>query len=114
VGLLSIADLTNTSVRTVPRPLTARGKVAVTPAGEHLRVLLPAFSTQQYFEVPETQWASAAGVPQPGDDCLVVFDDEGDAWAIVGGSGSAGEGNIDGGDPDAVFGGMDLIDGGGV
>jgi hypothetical protein len=92
VGLLSIADLTGTPTRPQVRPPTARGKVAVTPAGEHLRVLLPAFSTQQYFEVPDDQWASAAGVPQPGDDCLVVFDDEGDAWAIIGGSGSGGGG----------------------
>jgi hypothetical protein len=111
---VSIADLTGEPTRPQVRPSTARGKVAVTPAGEHLRVLLPAFSTQQYFEVPETQWASAAGVPQPGDDCLVVFDDEGDAWAIVGGSGSAGEGNIDGGRPDSVYGGLPLIDGGTV
>jgi hypothetical protein len=92
VGLLSIADLTGTPTRPQVRPAAARGKIAVTPPGEHLRVLLPAFSTQQYFEVPDDQWASAAGDPQPGDECLVVFDDEGDAWAIIGGSGSGGGG----------------------
>jgi hypothetical protein len=85
---VSIADLHNGSGSSSVRPTAARGYVAVSPH-EMLRVVLPAFSSQRYFEVPADQWSSAAGDPQPGDECLVVFDDEGDAWAIVGGSGSS-------------------------
>jgi hypothetical protein len=85
---VSIADLHNDSSPTVVRPSTARGYVTISPH-EMLRVILPAFSTQRYFEVPPEQWSSAGGAPQPGDECLVVFDDEGDAWAIVGGTGTS-------------------------
>jgi hypothetical protein len=85
---VSIADLHNDSSPTVVRPSTARGHVTISPH-EMLRVILPAFSTQRYFEVPPEQWSSAGGAPQPGDECLVVFDDEGDAWAIVGGTGTS-------------------------
>jgi hypothetical protein len=86
---VSIADLHNDSGSGSVRPPAARGYVIASP-GTMLRVILPAFSTQRYFEVPPDQWSSAGGAPQPGDECLVVFDDEGDAWAIVGGTGGGG------------------------
>jgi hypothetical protein len=85
---MSIADLHNDTSQTSVRAVAARGYVAPSPH-EMLRVILPTFSTQRYFEVPEPQWTSAGGAPQTGDECLVVFDDEGDAWAIIGGTGTS-------------------------
>jgi hypothetical protein len=86
---VSIADLHNDTGQTSVRAVAVRGYVAPSP-GAMLRVILPTFSTQRYFEVPEPQWTSAGGAPQTGDECLVVFDDEGDAWAIIGGTGGGG------------------------
>jgi hypothetical protein len=86
---MSIADLHNDNGQSSVRAVAVRGYVAPSP-GAMLRVILPTFSTQRYFEVPEPQWTSAGGAPQTGDECLVVFDDEGDAWAIIGGTGGGG------------------------
>jgi hypothetical protein len=79
------------------RSLTARGVVVASPDPNVLRVVIPAFSQRRHFEVPADQWTSAAGVPAVGDDCLLVFDNEQDAWAIVGGSGTGGSGLPPGG-----------------
>jgi hypothetical protein len=76
------------------RPETARGTVVTPPvsATAALRVVLQGYSEANAFDVPGDQWTSAAGMPQRGDECLVVFDDDGDCWAIMAGSGAAGGG----------------------
>jgi hypothetical protein len=48
-----------------------------------MAVVLENYSRSLEFEVPAGQWAERAGLPNPGDLCLVVFDDDGDAWVPV-------------------------------
>jgi hypothetical protein len=78
---VSIADLTGGPSRPYSeRPLTNRGRVLTTPAGEDWRVEITDVGGAHYFEIPSEQWT---GVPTVGQECLVVFDDAGDAWGIV-------------------------------
>ena len=59
-----------------------------------MHVILPGFSQTSYYEVPGDQWAAAGGLPEKDDECLVVFDDENDAWAITAGMGGGAVGPI--------------------
>jgi hypothetical protein len=81
VGLVSLDALLGGPPR-ADRPLTARG--AVIAVGTDVRVVIPAYSQVRDFEVPLDQWSGVA--PAVGDECLLVFDNEGDAWGIGGGS----------------------------
>jgi hypothetical protein len=71
-----------------PRPsvrqTTVRGRVIEpVPADEteSLWVVLPNYSETLAYEVVAGRWPGSTGVPVAGADCLVVFDDENDAWA---------------------------------
>jgi microcystin-dependent protein len=71
----------------VDRPLTNRGVVMPTPPGEDVRVRILEVGVTHYYEIPTAQWT---GAPAEGQECLVVFDDQGDAWGVVPGSGAPG------------------------
>lgn len=47
-------------------------------------------------------------------DALLVVDNRGDVWVFCGalGGGGSGSGNLDGGTPSSVYGGIDPVDGG--
>ena len=59
-----------------------------------MHVILPGFSQTSYYEVPGDQWAAAGGLPKKDDECLIVFDDENDAWAITAGTGGGGTSSL--------------------
>jgi hypothetical protein len=70
------------------RSTIVRGEVVASPPGDtDLWVIVPSYSQTRHYEIPDAQWISAGGVPAVGDECVLLFDDLGDAWAIVGGSG---------------------------
>jgi hypothetical protein len=98
----------------------ARGQVAIAPASndDSLSVVMPGFSLAYSYEVPADQWTSASNLPAAGAGCVIVFDEQGDAWVpiwegMIPGGGDSG-GNVDGGFPDSVYGGTQLIDGNGI
>jgi hypothetical protein len=67
-----------------PRPPVARGRVVDAPAtaGDPMTVVLVNYSPAWKFDVPASNWMPAAGdnLPAAGDVCVVLFDDDGDAW----------------------------------
>lgn len=72
--------------RGINRAMSARGKVLIAPesGSDNLRVALVNYSSEFFFEVPGTNWLSrGSALPQVDDVCLVVFDDDGDAWVPV-------------------------------
>jgi hypothetical protein len=71
------------------RSAIVRGEVVDSPPGDtDLWAIVPSYSQTRHYEIPDEQWISAAtGPPSAGDECLLLFDDLGDVWAIVGGSG---------------------------
>ena len=77
---------------------TARGQVARSPSSssEPLFVVMPGFSLAFPYEVPSGQWA-AEGLPAVGAECLICFDDKGDAWVPLWQGMTAGGGGGDGG-----------------
>ena len=60
----------------------ALGRVARTPgsSSESLFVVVPGLSLAYPYEVIGPRWTHAANLPDVGTECLVVFDDSGDAW----------------------------------
>jgi hypothetical protein len=102
---------------------TYKGKVVTPPASndDSMVVVVPDFSMAFPYEVLSNHWEKASNFPVANAGCLVLFDEVGDAWVplwdgmIPGGAGGdGGSGNIDGGFPDSVYGGIPLIDGGGI
>lgn len=100
---------------------TVRGVVAIAPAADtdKLVVTVPDFSMSFGYDVPPAQWTHASNLPGVGAGCLVAFDERGDAWVplwsgMVPGGGDSGGSNIDGGFPASIYGGIALIDGGGI
>lgn len=67
-----------------PRPTVARGRVVGAPtiASDPMTVTLVNYSPAWKYEVPASNWMPAAGdnLPSVGDVCVVLFDDDGDAW----------------------------------
>jgi hypothetical protein len=65
----------------------SRGEVIGAPASaaDPLRVVLVNYSREADFEVPAGQWqlSPGGGLPGPGDQCLVAFDDDDDAWVLA-------------------------------
>ena len=121
---MSIGSFTST-VQGGPGPQStddvARGQIARAPVSDAdtLYVVTPDLSLALAYEVPSAQWAHASNLPAVGTECVLVFDEQGDAWVpiwagmIPGGSGD-GSGNIDGGEPDSIYGGLPRIDGNGI
>ena len=78
---------------------SVRATVARAPAspGDSLFVVVPGFSLALPYEVITGRWEQAANLPAAGADCLIVFDDDGDAWCplwegmVPGGGGDSGE-----------------------
>lgn len=65
------------------RPMTARGVVtrAPTSATDAMVVALLNYSPDYTFEIPAASWTpKVLTLPSVDDRCLVVFDDDGDAW----------------------------------
>lgn len=65
------------------RQVTARGRVVKGPDAldSPLTVVVQNFSGSYEYEIPSLNWSPrGATLPEIGDECLVVFDDEGDAW----------------------------------
>lgn len=70
-----------------PRPPTSRARVVRAPAdfNSDLEVSLINYSALSTYEVPHTNWTPRGNVlPALGDECLLTFDDHGDAWVQVG------------------------------
>jgi hypothetical protein len=90
------------------------GQVATTVASssDDLYVVVPSVDGGAQLWGP-CAWSPGGTLPSAGDDVLVIFDERETPWVMVldpvGGSG-----NIDGGHPDSIYGGTDLVDGGGV
>ena len=61
---------------------TMRGQIARAPASadDALFVVIPGLSLAFPYEVPSGQWETAQNLPVVGAACLVVLDDNGDAW----------------------------------
>jgi len=71
---------------TQQRALTARGIIARAPASESdsMHVVLKGVSLDQGFEVVAGNWTPrGSALPAKGAECLIVFDDEGDACVPV-------------------------------
>jgi len=71
---------------TQQRALTARGIVARAPASESdsMHVVIKGVSLDQGFEVVAGNWTPrGSALPAKGAECLIVFDDEGDACVPV-------------------------------
>lgn len=64
------------------RPLIARARVIRAPiaAGGSLAVVVPNYSQAYEYEVFGDHWTLEGELPQVGDRCVVLFDDDGDIW----------------------------------
>lgn len=65
------------------RPIAARGIVTRAPTGptDSIVVALLNYSYDGTFEIPAASWTpKVLTLPSVDDRCLVVFDDDGDAW----------------------------------
>jgi hypothetical protein len=65
-------------------PMAYRGRVTKVGAtvNDPIEVVLVHWSATHPFEVPAEQWVGTV-VPTVGKKCLVILDDEGDAWVPV-------------------------------
>jgi hypothetical protein len=79
-----VSDLDDMARRDrAPAAVARRGKVRKAPAtaASPLTVTLVNFSQKYSYTVPAGQWMPRGStLPIVGDACLVVFDDDGDAW----------------------------------
>lgn len=82
------------------RPPLAYGRIVAPPASEtdSLKVVLGNYSNEYAFDVPPTNYPSVAEL-EANQECLVAFDDNGDAWVIIpplegGGTGTGGSTSI--------------------
>ena len=119
---MSATDLSSLvgGVPSAGQPAVSRGRVSVSPANETstMTVIVGAYSGHEYV-IPSGNWSPRGGTMPPVDAaCVVGFDDRGDPWVLqwegTGSYGGGGGGNVDGGEPDSVYGGTPLIDGNGV
>lgn len=67
------------------REAIAKGIVVEAPASndDALSVVVAGFTSDFDYLVPPGNWARAAILPAAGAACLIVFDDNGDAWVPV-------------------------------
>jgi hypothetical protein len=61
---------------------TARGTIVRAPASasDALYIVTPGFSMAFPYEVAPGHWLAGATLPSVGTECLVIFDEHGDAW----------------------------------
>jgi hypothetical protein len=121
---MDISQLLNGSPNPLGRSTTTlRAMVTDAPIDDtdELRVVAQGYSHEFDYLIPAGQWMPRGNsLPERGASCLLVLDEVGDAYVpLWDGPNDFAlstdiSSNVDGGDPDAVFGGMDLIDGGGV
>ena len=87
-------------------------RIANTPvnASDELYVTIEAFdgSRVQWGPCP---WSPASALPERGDDCLVMFDEQDTPWVMVLAP-IESSGYLDGGKPDSVY--TSGVNGGGV
>jgi hypothetical protein len=59
-----------------------RGKIKRAPsdAADSMTVVLINFSEDYDYEVPGSNWMPRASLPTVGQSCVVLIDDDGDAW----------------------------------
>lgn len=60
----------------------AQGEIAAAPAGGRVDVVLAGFDTAQRFNDCRYM-PRGATEPAAGDICLVICDDQGDAWVVA-------------------------------
>lgn len=73
--------------RRVGFPKQCRGYVVLGPTSvsDGLKVILKNYSATGDYDVSPGNWlAQETRLPEPGDECLVIFDEENDAWVMVG------------------------------
>lgn len=66
-----------------PRRTALRGRVKRAPVnvGDAMTVVSINYSEESSYEVPGTNWNPVGeSIPIEGTTCLIVFDDDGDAW----------------------------------
>lgn len=83
---MSLLDSLEAGPRRPGRPVAARGRVSKAPSAvdQPLEVILINFSSSYSYEVPGGNWtARGSTLPAKGNGCVVVFDDDGDAWVPV-------------------------------
>lgn len=82
---MSISSLIPDTVQTLPRADTGllHGIVVSSPDEQaRIRITLPVFDPEQEFG-PIPFMPRAIGAPQPGDLCLVAFNEQGDPWVVA-------------------------------
>jgi len=83
---VTLAGLSAPTAGSVSPAVAARGRVSTAPASvaDGLEVALIGYTSSFPYEVPAGNWDSrGATLPIVGSLCLVVFDNEGDAWVPV-------------------------------
>lgn len=81
----TIADLTSPprkSAEVPARPVLARARVTKPPSSsvDSLEVVVPNFSQDHPYTINAEQWYQGQTLPVVGDECVVMFDDDGDIW----------------------------------
>ena len=82
IGTFSSLGKGGTSPQQASDQRTVRGSIARAPSSgdESLFVVVPGFSLALPYEVISARWEHASNLPAAGASCLIVFDDDGDAW----------------------------------
>lgn len=65
------------------RPTGLYAKVSQAPSSGRLRVIVPSYSRTRQSD--PARYVAPAGEPVVGDECLVIFDDRGNPWALFAG-----------------------------
>jgi hypothetical protein len=60
------------------------------------------------------RWVPADTIPHAGDECMLVLAEDDRAPWVLTHAGSGSSDHLDGGAPDSIYGGTDMIDGGGI
>jgi len=78
-----------------PQVLRARIFRAPTGPNDSLTVIALNYTSDHDYEAPAGQWTSPT-LPAAGDECVLLLDDDGDAWVVHGGMASGGAGPVSG------------------
>lgn len=83
-----MADLSSMvgGATSIERPLTLRGRVVGAPLyhDDVMKVVAINYTSEFSFDLPGTNWVNrGSALPQADDVCLIVFDDDGDAWVPI-------------------------------
>jgi hypothetical protein len=66
-----------------PRPIAMRCRVVDAPATSGDSMTVRAVNSGHDYDVPAGQWTVSTALPVAGAFCLVLIDDDGDAWVPI-------------------------------